>query len=111
MNGRFFISLLIICGAVCSVLGQAQEITKAEFYSVINNAVEKRGEFSRREKMTLTSYSKGVVNFIEEETDQFLIPDRQRYILIITENGKPDKTELIKVGGKFYQKENNGRWT
>jgi hypothetical protein len=102
---------VIFLTASFNVFGQIQEIGSKVFYSAIRVADDKKLEFSRREKMKQVIYSKGRIKEVKEEIDDFLIPDKQRYLLVETIGKKVERLELIKIGDRNYQKKNNRNWT
>ncbi len=111
MKKNILLLFVILIAASLNIFGQGRAITGQEFYSIINDAGNKRFKLSRREKRTSTIYSKGAVKEIKEETDEFDLPNNRRYLRTLTVGERIEKLELIKIENRYYQKKDNGKWT
>ncbi len=103
--------MLISIGSSFSIFSQTRELDRGEFYSLKNAAHKKRYESSRRETMKINVYSGGVLKRTKEEIEEFLTPDKQRYILVEKSGNKTQKLELVKMGKNYYQRKDDRKWT
>lgn len=111
MRKNILLLSFIFIVAPFNIFGQRRGITRQEYYSVINSAVDKRFKLSRREKTTTTIYSKATVKEVEVVTDDYQLPNKRRYLQILTVGGKVQKLELIKIENSYFQKKDNRKWT
>ena len=110
VNFRVFPFLQILILGTSGVFAQDKVISSAEFHSLLNGALRAAQNFPRRvtvlEESKLGNKLIGSTRAVEE----FLPPDRVRFIDVISSAGKSVKREIIRTGSAGYSKDDNGPW-
>ncbi len=103
--------LLIICFVVTiNVFSQAKQIIKEEYYQPYREALKKKRDTSRRDITWQENYRDGKLFSTTEITDEFLKPDKRRYLEIEKFADHTSKSELIQIGTTYYCRRNDGEW-
>jgi hypothetical protein len=108
---NIFLITLILIGLSLPIFAQQKKLTSQEFFAPIHVAGDIIFKTSRREKMTRKVYSGSDLKYTEIEIKEFIVPDKEHHISIKEENGKTEKSELIKIGNTFYHRKDGDNWT
>lgn len=107
---NIFLITLILIGLSLPIFAQQKKLTRQEFFAPLREAGNINSKTSRREKMTLKVYSGSDLKYTEIEIREFVLPDKAHHISIKEENGKTQKSELIKLGNTFYHRKGGDNW-
>ncbi len=88
---------------------QTEEITESQYWLQFRMANEQPFKSSKRITTKEVSQSEKYP-YTKEIIEEFLNPDRRRYIEIKKENNRTAKAELILIGKTYYCRINEGLW-
>ncbi|HEX8735848.1 MAG TPA: hypothetical protein VF721_11020 [Pyrinomonadaceae bacterium] len=108
---KLFLLLIFCLAAATGVFGQAKQISRKEYYQWYREAFKKRFEASRREVIKKQYYKDGKLSGTIETVNEFLKPDRQRYLRVEKSGGQTTKLEIIQTGKAYYCRKNDEDWT
>jgi len=104
------IFLIVFClGTVFGAFGQTQEITEGEYWGQYRLATGKPFEKSKRIVTKEENYGEKY-SYTREIIDEFLNPDRRRYVETHKEGKRTSKIELIQIGEIFYCRTIESAW-
>jgi hypothetical protein len=107
---RFIFSIIFCLATVLSVFSQVQEITNADYWRQYHAAVEMPFETSKRITSKEEYYENGKLGSTTESVDEFLKPDKRRFIETYKSRKSARKDEAIQIGETHYCRENGGAW-
>jgi hypothetical protein len=103
--------LTIFCfAAALNVFGQAKEITRERYYQPFREALKKGNEITRRNLTRRENYADGKLSSTEEFINEFVKPDKRRYVHIEKFADRTSKVELIQIGETYYCRRDDGAW-
>lgn len=103
--------LFIVTLCVVGTSAQIKELTTEEFYAAKNAAIEASRSVNRRAKTIERTFKKGKVVSSSTETDEFLMPDRHRSCLLLTDSkGRKIESETIRINSERYSRGEDGIW-
>ena len=105
-----WILLLIFIGFI-SIFGQDKTISESEFRVVFDKWNQLSKQKTYRVKVIAESQLNGnVSNFREESYNEFVPPDRRRYVSELKTPTLSNRVETIYIGEKKYTRKNLGEW-
>jgi hypothetical protein len=110
MKTRKIILLTIFCLAATIGVAAQKQITGDKYYGEFNAAEDRSSEISHRKITKEEYYKDGKLNRTTEITDEFLEPDRRRYVYAEKSGANTEKRELIQIGKTYYCRKNNAKW-
>ena len=110
MRKSIFLLLIVsVLVSFASAFGQVKEIERDEYYKAFREASAKSRTVSRRNVQSIT----GLRNdnpFSEEWTYEYQLPDRVRYLHVITFGGITRRVEQIDIADVKYCRRDDGEW-
>jgi len=105
------IFLFIIClGLSINAFSQVKEITGDESVQELVEAYGKLKETSWRKKQKTEYYKNGKLLNVEEEIEESVKPDKQRFLRTERRGKIINKSEIIIIGDIYYCRKNKGTW-
>jgi hypothetical protein len=111
MKTKFSLLLIFSLATATGVFGQAKQISRKEYYQWHSEAYKKRFEASRREIIEKQYYKDGKLSGTIETVNEFLKPDRRRYLRVEKSGRQAKKLEIIQIGKAYYCRKNDEDWT
>lgn len=103
---------MAVCLAMTtSVFAQAKTISHDDFYEAYRAALDKEETVSWRKITKKQELKNGKAERTVEITEEFLKPDRRRYVNVQKTDKSSDKNELIQIGKVYYCRKNESEWT
>lgn len=107
---QFFLLPAILLIFSYTLFGQPKPITAKEYETLRKAALAKTEKKIRRETTADTQYVGGQLTRTMSLVQEYLPPDKSRWLFIETEAGETTTTELIYLGDVEYRKENGKAW-
>ena len=93
-----------------SLSAQSRVLTKAEYDALTKEAFAKTAKRVRREITEDRSYAAGVLTEEEVTTQEFLPPDKEKWLIVNRSGDTTTRTEIVYLGRREYRRENSGPW-
>lgn len=110
MGKMILLFVTFFCSLTINIYSQ-QQIAESDYYAASNAASTKRFAASRREMRKDENFIDGKLSSTTMIIDEYIEPNKQRFISITNSDGKVEKLEMITTGKNYYQRENDGAWT
>ncbi len=105
---KIVLLMTFLLATALNIFSQVQEITERDYWEQYHAAVEMPFDISRR--VTTKEEYFGNIPYIKETTDEFLNPDKRRYVEIYKSDKSAYKDELIQIGKVYYCRTNGDKW-
>lgn len=102
----FFLLLIVVSPAK----GQGNPFSEAEFQKTWMLALKASSKLTRRIRATEETKSSRNITGTNYYFEEFIPPDRERFVDTISSAGKSFTSEIIKIGKNGFSRDENGIW-
>jgi hypothetical protein len=93
-----------------NIFNQEKEITRQEYYKAFREASVKGNTIPQRSLAQRENYKEGKLDSTEEYIDEYLTPDKRRYVHSEKFSDRARRIELIQIGKTYFCKRDNEDW-
>ncbi len=111
MKYKIFLITILVTAFVSTNFSQLKLIDSNVFYKANSDALRLMSERSRRIIVKTETIENGIVASSITKTEERLLPNKLRFLIIEKKGETEISSELIVIGTKEYSRENNGQWT